>query len=245
MMDWLAAPDGAMTGGTIEQRGAGGFYLCQRCNNNTGSWYGKELIVAAASGVSVLRRLPLDELDQMLDPAYAAVGFKQSETGPHPLRFIKQFVTMMLAVSPVGFSEKNPDLGAFVLDRDRIGLDARYQFHLGLFAGPNARSIGGAATLDLEKGTSTFVVEVAYPPFAYVMTVDADPEEIDTVNVTEFVNVGYKQRADVELEMLVGFGHTAFPVDYRTKAMVERDRERNEAYAREHGIEEGFVAGGD
>jgi len=35
--------------------------------------------------------------------------------------------------------------------------------------------------------------------------------------------------ADIELDMLVGFGHTPLPVDYRTKAMIERDRRANEA----------------
>jgi hypothetical protein len=241
LTDWLAASDGEMTGGRIEQRGAGGFYLCGRCNNNTGSWYGKELVVAAASGARVLRDLPLADLEETLEPAYVQVKFTQSTTGPHPLRFIKQVVTMLLAICPVGFSEKNPDLSAFVLERDRTGLDPKYQFHLGLFAGPNARTVGGSVALDVISGTATFIVEVAYPPFAYVMTIDADPERVPTSNITGFVDVGYKQRADLEMELLVGFGHTPLPADYRTKAMVARDRAQNEAYAHEHGIKEGFI----
>jgi hypothetical protein len=241
IMDWLASVDTELTGGVIQQRGWGGTVLCEQCNNKTGSWYGKELAVAAASGANVLRQLPLSEIDQKLEPMYARVAFKESETGPHPLRFIKQFVTMMLAICPVEFSEANPDLGAFVLDRKRTGLDARYQFHLGLFCGPNARSVGGAAVLQTETKTAAFVVEVAHPPFAYVMTVEADPEAIPTVNITNFVDVEYDQRADIELEMLIGFGYTPFPVDFRTKAMYERDCLANDAYARGHGIEEGPV----
>ena len=31
--------------------------------------------------------------------------------------------------------------------------------------------------------------------------------------------------------MVVGFGHTPYPADYRTKAMVEHDRELNEREA--------------
>lgn len=239
LMDWLAREDGApLTGGRIDQRGAGGLYLCQRCNNNTGSWYGKELAVAASSGARILREANLDELDQLLDHRYAAVTFKQSHTGPHPLRFIKQVVTMLLAVSPVTFSDANPDLGEFVLDRERTGLDPKYQFYLALFAGPNARTVGGAVALDVYTGHSIFMVEVAYPPYAYLMTVGADTNEaIPTVNITEFVTVGYDQRADVELEMLVGFGHQPMPADYRTTAMIERDREQNEKFMREHGME--------
>jgi len=243
LMDWLAAEESApLTGGRIEQRGSGGLYLCGRCNNNTGSWYGKELAVAASSGARILRKANLDELDQLLDPMYAAVKFKQSATGPHPLRFIKQVVTMLLAVSPVSFSDANPDLADFVLDRERTGLDPKYQFYLALFAGPRARTVGGAIKLNVYTGESVFMVEVAYPPYAYLMTVGADTDTaVPTVNITGFVNVGYNQRADVELEMLVGFGHpeAAMPGDYRTRAMIERDREENEQFMREHGMEPG------
>jgi hypothetical protein len=239
--DWLEAPDGVLQGGEIEQRGAGGIYLCQRCNNNTGSWYGKELVVAAASGASILRQTPLDELDAKLKATWASVTFTQSETGPHPLRFIKQVVTMLLAISPIELSAKNPALGDFVMERTKTGLPDDYRFYLSLFAGPNARTVGGGVKIDLERNRSDVVVEVAFPPFAYVMTIGSEPDAIPTAEITDCVNVGYDQRADMELGLLVGFGHVPFPIDYRTKAMIERDRTANEAYAREHGIEEGFV----
>lgn len=230
IMDWLARKDGGLTGGTVEQRGAGAPTLCRRCNNNTGSWYGRELIVAASAGARLLRDMPLNEFDRSLEPTYAHVTFRrQPGIGPHPLRFIKQVVSMLLAVSPVEFSIANPALGDFVLGRERIGLPERYQFYLTLFAGPNARSIGGASRLDLTRQRTDLIVEVAYPPFAYVLTVDGLSEAIDTANITPFVDVGYRQMADIELDMLVGFGHTPLPADYRTTAMIERDRRENAA----------------
>ena len=138
---------------------------------------------------------------------------------------------MLLATSPYDFSMKNPELGDFVLDRDRSGLDPRYQMYLTLFAGPNARSTGVASRIDFETGRTDIMVEVAFPPFAYVMTIDSEPEAIPTANITPFVDVGYNQMADVDLGMLIGFGHTPLPADYRTNAMIERDRERNIAEA--------------
>jgi hypothetical protein len=229
-MDWLAREEGGLRGGTIEQRGAGGFTLCQRCNNNTGSWYGRELVVAASAGARILRNAPLAELDRSTEPTYAKVKFRQQpRVGPHPLRFIKQVVSMLLAVSPLEFSQGNPELGEFVTDRERTCLSERYQFYLALFAGPNARTVGGSTRLDLERQRTDFIVEVAYPPYAYVLTVDSEPDAIDTANITPFVNVGYMQMADLELDMLVGFGHTPLPADYRTEAMIERDRRANEA----------------
>jgi len=238
LKEWLErSDDREVSGGRIEQRGAGRRSLCETCNNNTGSWYGNELNVAAASGARVLRELPLDEIDAMLDPMWADVKFRQSETGPHPLRFIKQVVTMLLATSGIEVSETHPELGDFVLDKERTGLDARYQFYLALYAGPNARSTGIAQRLDFDRGGRVdTMVEVAFPPYAYVMTIDSPPDALPTVNVTDCVNVGYSQRADMELQMLVGFGHTIFPADYRTNAMVERDYAENKRFAEEHGI---------
>jgi hypothetical protein len=109
-------------------------------------------------------------------------------------------------------------------------LPDRYRFYLSLFAG-NARSTGVAVRLSTERNRIDTLVEVAFPPYAYVMTIDSEPDAIETCDITEMVDVGYDQRADLELDLLIGFGHTPYPADYRTKAMVERDRERNERAA--------------
>jgi hypothetical protein len=230
--DWLARhEDGTMSGGRIEQRGAGGRTLCERCNNNTGSWYGAELARAAAAGARILLDAPLREFDQLTEHRWAEVSLRQSETGPHPLRFIKQIVTMMLATSQGSLSLEHPELGDFVLDRGRTGLSDRYRFYLSLFAGPRARSTGVSRAVDFERDRDDTLVEVAWPPYAYVMTIDSEPEAIDTVDITGCVDVRYDQRADMQLSLLIGFGHTPYPADYRTTAMIERDRARNEAAA--------------
>jgi hypothetical protein len=228
--DWLQrGEDGRLTGGRIAQRGAGDFTLCEDCNNKTGSWYGNELARAARSGARILRESPLDEIDASFDPMWANVVFRQSETGPHPLRLIKQVVTMLLATSPIELSLAHPELGDFVLDRDQTGLPDRFQFYLALFAGPMARTTGVAGVLDVERDRMDTLVEVAFPPYAYVMTIDSpDTVAIPTSNITGCVDVGYNQRGDMENDLLIGFGHTPWPADYRTTAMVERDNALDE-----------------
>jgi hypothetical protein len=228
--DWLARDEeGRMSGGRIEQRGGGARTLCERCNNNTGSWYASQLARAAAAGARLLLETPLRELDQLTEYRWAEARFRQTEGGPYPLRFIKQIITMMLATSPLWLSEEHPGLGEFVLDRERTGLSDGYRFYLSLFAGPLARTTGVARDLDLERGRDDVLVEVAWPPYAYVMTIDSEPEAIDTTEITACVDIGYKMRADMELSLLIGFGHTPFPGDYRTTAMIARDRAYNEA----------------
>ena len=226
--DWLRRGDDLLAGGRIEQRGAGDYTLCAQCNNNTGAWYGTELRRAAASAARLLRDAPLDELDAKLEPTWAEIAFRGGDgrPRPHPLRFMKQIVTMLLATSPPELSEAYPELGDFVRDRGAVGLPDRFQFYLALFAGPLARSTGAAVRLDAESGRVDTLVEVAFPPFAYVMTVDAvDHDAIPTQNMTECATVSYNASADLEMSLLIGFGHTPYPADYRTRATVEHGRE--------------------
>lgn len=232
--DWLERDEtGALSGGRIEQRGAGNLTLCASCNSKTGSWYGNELARAARSAYGILRDAQLDELDKSLDYTWADVSFKQSKTGPYPLRLIKQIVTMLLATSPPEFSLAHAELGDFVLDRERTGLPDRFQFYLALFAGPLARSTGVVVHVDTVRARTDVLVEVAFPPYSYVMTIDSvDTEVIETANITSFAGVGYDTLADIRLSMIIGFGHTPYPADYRSTAMMERDRELNEAAAR-------------
>jgi 5-methylcytosine-specific restriction endonuclease McrA len=228
--DWLErGEDGLLSGGRIEQRGAGDYTLCAECNSNTGSWYGNELRRAASSGVVILRQLPLDQLDAKLESTWVSLSFREGKARPHPLRLIKQIITMLLATSPVELSIAHPELGDFVRTREATGLPARFQFYLALFAGPLARSTGVAQRIDLAAGRMDTLVEVAFPPYAYVLTIDSeDDEALETQNITSCVDVGYKQTADLEMSLLVGFGHTPYPADYRTLAMVERDRAEKE-----------------
>src|SRR5215471_1282859 len=88
-----------MQGGRQEQRGAGGYVLCSTCNNNTGTWYGYELMLLARAAGNILANAPLDEFDQSVDRQGAEVAFLtrpgRPDLGPHPLRVAKQIVTMM------------------------------------------------------------------------------------------------------------------------------------------------------
>jgi hypothetical protein len=76
----------------------------------------------------------------------------------------EQIVTMLLATSPPELSLAHPELGEFVLDRDRRGLPERFQFYLGLFVGPLARSTGVVSVLGVERDRADILVEVAFRP---------------------------------------------------------------------------------
>ncbi len=102
LMEFLNRPrDEEMTGGTVEQRGAGEWTLCESCNNKTGSWCVPELGKATAAAAKLLREMPLDEIDENPEEVVARVTFRGAGRQPRPLLLVKQIVTMLLAVSPL------------------------------------------------------------------------------------------------------------------------------------------------
>jgi hypothetical protein len=234
MDDWLARDElsGRPAGrAVIQQRGSGVYSLCKRCNERAGSTYVPDYLDWVRHGEGGLVHVdpPLDEADQLLEPLHVTTTFKDVR----PARFLKQVVTMLLAICPAEFGRQHLDLMSYAQDPGWVGMPERYQFYVALFAGPQARYIGGAARLKERAGRwdHDFVVELAYPPFALSLTVDEPEPAIQTACISNFADVDIDARGDATLTMLFGFGHVPFPLDYRTLAMLERDRRESQQAA--------------
>ena len=216
----------------IQQRGSGVYSLCRACNALAGARYVPEYLEWVRLGRHVLSRLKpsLSEIDAGSDSHHVRVHLDQARVG----RFLKQVVTLLLALSPGNFAAKNPELCSYARDPVAVGLPGDYQLYLALYAGPIARYNGGAGRL-YEDGhggwASDYVLELAYPPFSYILSLEEDRPAVETACITNFAELGPDQRADVDLLLLVGFGHTPFPLDFRTHAMLARDRAEHEAGA--------------
>ena len=70
----------------ISQRGAGGYTLCERCNNSTGSWYGGVFVKFCKRAIDVLY-----QVDGSPTLCY--------EYKTYPLRVLKQIVTMFFSAN--------------------------------------------------------------------------------------------------------------------------------------------------
>jgi hypothetical protein len=225
---WLERnDDGIRLRRAIQQGGSGFSRLCEDCNNRTGSWYAAELTGWVHAAVAAIHALPpVAEMDAQREDH--SVMFRIE--GVRPLAMVKQIITMLLVVNDVQFAVLHPDLRAFVLDRDRTGLQD-IQIYLALYLGPIVRFVGvsGRANVDMSE---TFVLsEVAFPPFSYIASFDEPPRLLEAGNITGFAEIPYTTRATAEVELIVGFGHTPLPADFRTAAQVERDRQQNAADA--------------
>ena len=213
------APQGWVT---VQQPGSGVYSLCERCNESAGSDYVPEFLDWASAGREVIDKLPLGGCDAALQETHVDLRLE----GRKPARFLKQVVTMLLALAPYEFSRLHPALSEYARDRDAVALDERYQFYLAMFACPLARFVGGAVILRWSEGAwqNDFVIELAYPPVSYVLSVDESSPPASTACISGFSDLRVDQTADVELPALVGFGHTLLPLDFRSRAMLDNER---------------------
>jgi hypothetical protein len=117
---WLSrSAGGAGLRKTIQQGGQGLQVFCAQCNSETGSWYASELTGWVHGAVAAMRALPpIGEMDQELEPHVVRLRINQVR----PLAFVKQIITMVLAVNDIGFAERHAALRRFVLERDQRGL---------------------------------------------------------------------------------------------------------------------------
>lgn len=228
---WLRRhEEGASERGMISQRGSGAYTLCDACNSRAGARYVPEFLKWMEAGYRMLSELgdSLEDVDNNLEPQYLHVKLERIR----PARFLKQVVTMLLALAAPGFPPRNLALMEFAQDPGWVGLPPSYQLYLVLYAGGSvARYNGGAAVLraggEPQRIGSTFALELADPPFAYVLSVDESAPAVECGNISSFADLGIDQKADLEIDLRIGFGHTALPLDYRSLAMLERDTQTN------------------
>jgi hypothetical protein len=219
---------GEMAEGLRQEEGAGAHTLCWNCQNETGNWYiNDELYRWIQAGFSLFPQIPSGEdADRDAAPKGVHFGFKRRV---RPLRFVKAAITMLFSVNPRPFAEAHPDLVSFVRDRERTGLPSRYRLYLVLYrpTGTYARRSALSAVLAPPRTEVVWLTELAWPPFAYVLTVDerGDPA-FSAGDISQLANYGYDEWVEgLELILPVGVGHTPFPGDFRTRAALESAQE--------------------
>lgn len=221
MIDWL---ERGRTGtfprkGPIQQGGVRRYTLCKDCNNKTGHWYGNEYVKWSHAAVGILQQhfSDRDSLDNDPESQWARLIFKQA----YPLRFLKAITTLLFSANSPEFRLNHHELAAFVLDKDCMGLPDRYKFYLSLFLGPISRYVGVAERLDVNSGQTVYLTEFSYLPFSCLLTLGT-PQFVHPCGVISgFANFSYDQRADIEIDVLIGFGHTPYPGDYHSQAAID------------------------
>jgi hypothetical protein len=205
--------------GKFQQRGAGAYTLCQKCNNDTGSWYG----------------------GAYADWAHQAMGIVVGTNGNpsllypfniFPLRVLKQIICMFFSVKGTAFHAVNPDLVRFVLNKELRVFPASIRVYAFYTLSTRSRAAGVTGLLRGLGGTSTVIhtfSEVTFPPFGFVMTFnDSPPPEAGFCEISSFSRFGYQEWRDgISMRLPVMPIYTAFPGDYRTRERTLSDQAAN------------------
>jgi hypothetical protein len=203
--------------GTVQQRGAGRFTLCPRCNNETGSRYGRAFVEWCQGGYDIL------------DRTRGSAGYQIDMHDIYPLRVVKQIITMFFSVNGPTFAERYPDLVQFVLDKERKYLDPRYT--IGAYFAPTGgiRHLPLGRMLDIFDGRNAYFSEIAFFPFGYVLTIDSDMWDRRLFDITHFSRDEYGERRWVTMWLPVLATHLPIPGDYRSEEQIQRQAKQDVA----------------
>jgi len=194
-----------------QNRGAGDYTLCERCNNNTGSWYGAAYSDWARQGMELLSRA---RGDPTLIYPYRIL----------PLRVIKQVVCMFFSINAPDFRTRIPYLEEFVLARERKYLPDDIRIYAAYTTSPHTRSAGASGIL-YEAGGFThgvIVSEIGCPPFIYVMTLDSESPDRRLGDISWFAHSGYAESRSIDVRLPVLPINTPYPTDYRTRDEIQK-----------------------
>jgi hypothetical protein len=206
--------------GEYQQRGAGGYTLCEQCNNDTGTWYGDAYAYWARQAMEYI----------------IATRGRPTLFYPYnlyPLRVLKQVVCMFFSVNGTYFQAGQPDLVRFVLNKELKSFPAKIRVYSFYTFSDRSRSVGTTAVLrgGLGTGTSSIHVlsEVTFPPFGFMMTMDSPPPPgSDFFDISSFCEFEYRDfRFGISMKLPLMPIYTGFPGDYRTREQTIADYERN------------------
>jgi hypothetical protein len=201
--------------GKVHQKGAGGYTLCERCNNQTGHWYGSAFVEWAYQGMQIVQ------------------GTKCAPSLIYnfhifPLRIIKQVVCMFFSANSPHFRDSHLELVKFVLDRDARYLPSYARVYAFYTLGDRSRSAGVTGLL---KGVNEFggsiksftFSEVTFPPFGFLMTLESPTPDDRLLDISEFSHFAYSDWRTVSMKLPIMPIYTPYPSDYRSREQVRND----------------------
>ena len=200
--------------GPTNQRGAGDYTLCQRCNNDTGAWY------ASAYGDWAYQGIQLIEHAEKAPSLYHIFRM-------FPLRLIKQIFCMFFSRNRLDFCVAHQDLVRFVLNKDRKYADPSLRVFAYFNAAPMFRDSALLGQIDFNAGGSHIYSEVAFPPFGYILTPDGKSLDNRLADISFFSRYSYNEWTDVALRLPAFHLFTDIPGDFRSRDEVLKDVEGN------------------
>ena len=191
--------------GKIQQKGKGGYYLCDSCNSNTGQWYATEYNKFVGAIHCAL--IQADGSD------YKALWIKMKNL--RPLAIFKQIMTMFCDINEGLMGDDT--LKQYLLNKKSTGFsENKYNLYIYIHEGSIEKCLGicGVAT---PKG-AYLISEISGYPIGLALYIDKPKDIIpEGVEITMFSEFEYDELVDMEMIIPKLENNIFFPGDYRTK----------------------------
>lgn len=211
--------------GTINQRGRGGYYICEKCNNDTGSWYGTHYKKFVNALMYVIH--------QESEKDYKGIALEISEMRPLPI--IKQIMTMFCDINE-NLAASDPALRSFILDKSNRDLDTeKYRIYMYLLKGGIERISPFSALINLNEPEPVMISEISTVPAGFILYKDMPlGYQPPGTEISNFVQCDYDDTATITLELNVYENNTWLPTDFRSKEEIKDIIEKNKKWEEEH-----------
>lgn len=206
-----------------QQQGMGRYSLCRMCNNNTGSWYGEDYRIVAKTIHSVLSK--------PIEPKYQGLVIHKI----HPLRFIKQVLSMFCSIN--NFEDERINIiRGFVTDKVAVGLDkSKYKVCMYLTRSQLMKYAPLSVVVRGGKGTCEAMVlsEITAYPIGFILYFNpTDTFHYDGLDITHFSDCNYDDVSDIQMPFCIYEMNDLFPTYYRSKdeikQCIEKSKNRSE-----------------
>lgn len=203
------------------QGGMGEHTLCEKCNSDTGGWYGGAFVDFVHKGVRSFINKPIKNKD-IIEVRFSDI---------RPLNIIKQIITMFFSVNSSSYSSFHPGLKDFVLFKNKKYIDPyRYKIQIFIHIGDMARHVGVAGVIDLAKQTTHVFTEISWPPFGYIISFDSKTPQ-NYCDITYFANhFTLEEKRNIVLKIPVLESNTGLPGDHRSKQDILKTGEMDSNY---------------
>lgn len=194
---------------STQRKEFGNYTICEKCNNDTGAWYGPSYIEWANQGA--------------LNLAYVESGEAPLAFEIRPLFVFKMLVTMFASACGPNMLEKNRSLRRFVLDRECRNFPTDISIY-GSFTSYDStllRQSGVSGLLNLEHDQHSVFSEITTYPFSYLLNFKGSrvPDE-RLVCLDSFLNFAPDERKSLRIPFAALPVNSMFPADFRSSADI-------------------------
>lgn len=193
-----------------KQKGMGKYTLCQRCNNNTGSWYGEDYVIFSNTMAALLAK----ERPQPNMGVSFTIEMR-------PLNFIKQVLSLFCSINKYPL---NTNISEFILQKESNEfINDEYILSMFLYIGSIQKLFGTSILCsfpdkDNDKFKTISVSEICNYPLGFCLYKrNKDLKDIIGTDITYFSNYSVDEYSEVNISLPVLTSNSILPQDYRLK----------------------------